>query len=97
MRHSQAVIQPSLFEGWSTVIEDAVSLQVPVIASGLKVNKEQLGKDGCYFEPHDFEALAAILKCHPERDLSKLYYPDYNKRIRKLQTFCMISLFLSHQ
>ena len=94
MRHSQAVIQPSLFEGWSTVIEDAVSLQVPVIASGLKVNKEQLGKDGCYFEPHDFEALAAILKCHPERDLSKLYYPDYNKRIREAANL-LYDIFIS--
>ena len=94
MRHSQAVIQPSLFEGWSTVIEDAVSLQVPVIASGLKVNKEQLGKDGCYFEPHDYEALAAILKCHPERDLSKLYYPDYNKRIREAANL-LYDIFIS--
>lgn len=94
MRHSQAVIQPSLFEGWSTVIEDAVSLQVPVIASGLKVNKEQLGKDGCYFEPHDFEALAAILKCHPERDLSKLYYPDYNTRIREAANL-LYDIFIS--
>lgn len=94
MRHSQAVIQPSLFEGWSTVIEDAVSLQVPVIASGLKVNKEQLGKDGCYFEPHDYEALAAILKCHPERDLSKLYYPDYNTRIREAANL-LYDIFIS--
>jgi glycosyltransferase involved in cell wall biosynthesis len=94
MRHSQAVIQPSLFEGWSTVIEDAVSSQVPVIASGLKVNKEQLGKDGCYFEPHDYEALAAILKCHPERDLSKLYYPDYNTRIREAANL-LYDIFIS--
>jgi glycosyltransferase involved in cell wall biosynthesis len=83
MRYSQAVIQPSLFEGWSTVIEDAISLQVPVIASSLKVNKEQLGKDGCFFEPHDHEALAAILRCHHERDLSRIYYPDYKIRIRE--------------
>ncbi len=46
MRHAQAVLQPSLFEGWSTVIEDARSLQVPVVASNLAVNMEQLGKDG---------------------------------------------------
>jgi glycosyltransferase involved in cell wall biosynthesis len=83
MRHSQAVIQPSLFEGWSTVIEDAKSLQVPVIASNLKVNVEQLGKDGCYFDPHDPEALGEILKCYPERDLSVLLYPDYSQRIRE--------------
>jgi len=27
MRHADAILQPSLFEGWSTVIEDAISLQ----------------------------------------------------------------------
>ena len=83
MRYSQAVIQPSLFEGWSTVIEDAKSLQVPVIASNLKVHIEQLGKDGCYFDPHDPEALGEILRCYPERDMNRLYYPDYSERIRE--------------
>ena len=43
MKNAIAIIQPSLFEGWSTVIEDARSLQVPVIASDLPVNIEQLG------------------------------------------------------
>ena len=51
MKYAQAVIQPSLFEGWSTVIEDAISLQVPVIASNLPVNIEQLGDRGVYFDP----------------------------------------------
>jgi glycosyltransferase involved in cell wall biosynthesis len=83
MRNSQAVIQPSLFEGWSTVIEDAKSLQVPVIASNLKVHIEQLGKDGCYFDPHDPEALGEILRCYPERDMNRLYYPNYSERIRE--------------
>jgi hypothetical protein len=36
MKNATAIMQPSLFEGWSTVIEDAKSLQVPVIASDLK-------------------------------------------------------------
>ena len=44
MKNAKAIIQPSLFEGWSTVIEDARSLQVPVIATDLPVNIEQLGR-----------------------------------------------------
>lgn len=83
MKYSQAVLQPSLFEGWSTVIEDAKSLQVPVVASNLKVNIEQLGGDGLYFEPHNYEELAAILECYPLRDITKEYYEDYNKRIKR--------------
>lgn len=41
-RHSTLVLQPSLFEGWSTVIEDAKALGRPVIASDIPVHREQL-------------------------------------------------------
>lgn len=82
MRHAQAVLQPSLFEGWSTVIEDARSLQVPVVASNLDVNIEQLGKHNTYFDPHNPDELATILKNYPERDMNELFYEGYPKRIR---------------
>lgn len=82
MKHSRAVIQPSLFEGWSTVIEDAISLQVPVIASSLPVNIEQLGPDGCYFEPNDYKALAEIISDFPGRVPGKMLYPEYHERIK---------------
>ncbi len=81
MKHSQAVIQPSLFEGWSTVIEDAISLQVPVIASSLPVNIEQLGPDGSYFEPEDYEALAGLLENFPGREPGKMLYQEYSERV----------------
>lgn len=61
MQGALAVIQPSLFEGWSTVIEDAKSLQVPVIASDLPVHEEQLGDSARYFPAQDSDALAACL------------------------------------
>jgi glycosyltransferase involved in cell wall biosynthesis len=83
MRHAQAVLQPSLFEGWSTVIEDARSLQVPVVASSLTVNKEQLGSDGVYFDPHKADELAAILKDYPERKLEDRFYKEYPDRVRE--------------
>lgn len=82
MKHSQAVLQPSLFEGWSTVIEDAISMQVPVAASTLPVNIEQLGPDGIYFDPHDDEKLADILYNFPERKLTDVFYEGYNERVR---------------
>ena len=83
MRHSQAVIQPSLFEGWSTVIEDAKSLQVPVIASDLKVNIEQLGDEGRYFSPHNPDELASILASYPARNLEDIFYMPYEKRVKE--------------
>jgi glycosyltransferase involved in cell wall biosynthesis len=83
MKHAQAVLQPSLFEGWSTVIEDAISLQVPVVASSLPVNIEQLGPDGRYFDPDDDKKLAEILSSFAIRNLNDTFYEDYNERIRK--------------
>lgn len=91
MKHSQAVLQPSLFEGWSTVIEDAISLQVPVIASSLPVNIEQLGPGGMYFDPYDDKQLADLICNLPERDPGKIIYTEYTTRIRNAaETFLAI-------
>jgi len=83
MKHAQAVLQPSLFEGWSTVIEDAKSLQLPVVAASLPVNIEQLGKTAAYFDPHDDKRLAEILYDYPERNLDDIFYALYDERIRE--------------
>lgn len=93
MRYSQAVIQPSLFEGWSTVIEDARSLQVPVIAANLKVNIEQLQETGNYFDPYNSDELVEILKDFPERDMEVKLYEEYEERVKKasetlMKIFC---------
>jgi len=83
IKHSQAVLQPSLFEGWSTVIEDARSLQVPVIASKIAVHIEQLGLHSTLFNPHDPGELAVILNNFPERNVNAIIYDDYNYRIKQ--------------
>ena len=52
MRHSLAVIQPSLFEGWSTVVEDARCLGKKMILSDFPVHLEQ-DPPGCVFFERD--------------------------------------------
>lgn len=42
LRAAAAVVQPSRFEGWSTVIEDAKALGRPIVASDFAVHQEQL-------------------------------------------------------
>ncbi|MGD9583396.1 MAG: glycosyltransferase family 4 protein [Lysobacterales bacterium] len=49
IRRSVAVMQPSWFEGWSTIIEDAKTLGKPVLASDLPVHHEQLGPLHAYY------------------------------------------------
>ncbi|MGE3477109.1 MAG: glycosyltransferase [Rhodospirillaceae bacterium] len=40
-QHAAAVVQPSRFEGWSTVVEDAKALGRPLFISDLPVHREQ--------------------------------------------------------
>ncbi len=61
MKHALAVLQPSLFEGWSTSIEDVKAMGQCVIASDLPVNREQIQQNVRFFEPLDAAQLAACL------------------------------------
>jgi len=93
LKNAQCIIQPSLFEGWSTVIEDAMSLQVPVIASNLKVNVEQLGENGNYFDPLDPDELSEKLSSQlNRRNSDEHHYPSYDERMSKAAN-SLISVF----
>jgi hypothetical protein len=61
MINSKAVIQPSLFEGWNTSVEDCKTLGVDVIASDIKVHREQLGKASLLFKKHSKEDLVNLV------------------------------------
>jgi hypothetical protein len=58
MRRSLAIIQPSFFEGWSTVLEDARVLNKTVLVSDIAVHREQSLSRSTYFSPHSPEDLA---------------------------------------
>lgn len=62
MKHAEAVIQPSRFEGWSTVIEDAKAMDQLVIASALPVHREQLKENGYFFDPLNAAELAGLMR-----------------------------------
>lgn len=61
MQGSQALINPSKFEGWSTVVEEAKATATPMILSDIAVHKEQCGNAAVYFRSDDAAALAAAL------------------------------------
>lgn len=61
MHASSALINPSLFEGWSTTVEEARSAGVPMILSDIPVHREQAGENAVYFDHSSPEALANIL------------------------------------
>ncbi len=62
MRSSVAMINPSLFEGWSTTVEEAKSLAARMVLSNLAVHREQTGSTAEFFDPNDPVAIAASLE-----------------------------------
>jgi glycosyltransferase involved in cell wall biosynthesis len=69
MKESIAIIQPSKFEGWSTVVEDAKALNKYIVLSNLAVHKEQIEYNASFFAPDNedtlSEILADLIKVHP--------------------------------
>ena len=62
MRGSLAVLQPSLCEGWSTVVEDARVMGKRMFLSDIDVHREQNPPESIYFDPLSAEELSAIIK-----------------------------------
>ena len=84
MKKAQAVIQPSLFEGWSTVVEDAKALNQTLIVSNLAVHKEQLENKAYYFMPNDYAELALKMIEVIDNPIDKLSFDlDYSENIKK--------------
>lgn len=61
MHHATAVLNPSLFEGWSTTVEEAKAQKKPMLLSSLSVHREQATERARFFAPEDASALAALL------------------------------------
>lgn len=83
MNNADCVIQPSLFEGWSTSIEDAKAMGQFIIASNLPVHHEQMKQNVLFFEPlNELQLSECFLKVQEEKRL-RLTATDYQKDILK--------------
>ncbi len=61
LRASIAVIQPSLFEGWSTIVEESHALGADMILSDLPVHREQKHPSAVFFDPSDSGELSRAM------------------------------------
>lgn len=61
MRGSAAVLNASLFEGWSTTVEEAKALGVPLVLSSLRVHREQAPAGTRFFDPESVLDMTAVL------------------------------------
>ena len=78
MSEAIAVIQPSFFEGWSTVVEDAKAMDQWVIASDLPVHREQLNINANFFAANDSTVLKELMtaKLQEKRKLTPINYKE---------------------
>ena len=61
VRRAVALVQPSLFEGWSAVVEDARTFGKRIYLSDLAVHREQDPPDAVFFDAHAPEQLADLI------------------------------------
>ena len=87
----KAMINPSLFEGWSTTVEEAKSLGKRIILSDIMVHKEQNPEGGLFFKKNEAKDLAdKMLQVWNEpieinKKLEKNAINNLNKRKYKLR------------
>ena len=87
MSEAIAVIQPSNFEGWGTVVEDAKSMNKYIILSDIEVHKEQCEDNFVFFDRTDEETLSDIIvNIIKKQPITKEV--DYNiNRLKFAETF----------
>lgn len=61
MKNAKFLVQPSLCEGWGTVLEDAKVLDKTVLLSDIPVHEEQKNAKCKLFDPHNPTALAELM------------------------------------
>ena len=89
IRQSIAVINPSLFEGWSTTVEESKSIGKQLILSDIEVHREQDPLHATFFESGNARQLADILKTKwnelipgPDLEMEKNARQQLGTRIR---------------
>lgn len=81
MKNSIAIIQPSLFEGWSTVVEDTKALGHYIVLSDIPLHREQIDTNCDFFDPNDPESLStAIIRTSQRLNIVE---EDYSSQIRE--------------
>jgi len=58
---SVSVLNPSLFEGRSSTVEEGIALKVPLILSNINIHKEQAGNKANFFQYNNYHSLAKVL------------------------------------
>jgi len=87
MRTCAALINPSFFEGWSSTVEEARVLGVPMLLSDIAVHREQMENAATYFNADNAECLAAKLReiasAGPPLTMDREPHAQSNEKVRR--------------
>lgn len=92
MQASTALLNPSLFEGWSTTVEEARAAGVPMVLSDLAVHREQAGDQATYFDRTSADSLAEALAAVRPLPLNERHARQAQARIdseRRVERFAV--------
>lgn len=81
LKNADFVIQPSLFEGWGTVLEDSRVLDKTLILSDIPVHREQMYDKCILFDPLDADDLLDKI----EKESLRTHISDENKGLLEMK------------
>ena len=80
MKASEIILQPSLFEGWGTTVEDAKVLNKTVLLSDIPVHHEQKNENCILFDPNNPEELSDLILA----EITKEHNSDLDRGIKDM-------------
>ncbi|MEN9327557.1 MAG: hypothetical protein RI947_365 [Candidatus Parcubacteria bacterium] len=78
-KNAEALVHPSLSEGFGLPLVEAAYFDLPVIASNIPVFRELLGNQYLRFDPHDSASITKTMNQH----LHKPLHPSYDEILKK--------------
>lgn len=85
IKSSIAVVQPSLFEGWGTLVEDAKTIGKHIILSDISVHKEQKNDKCKFFDRNNADELAVIMM--EKLEFAKIYAKEYQYDVSRAEQY----------
>lgn len=82
MDNAISIIQPSLLEGWSTLVEECKALNQFIIISDLKIHREQINNNCMFFDPYNPNKLAECMEIILQNEKTLVNF-DYTQNIKE--------------
>lgn len=90
MQASTAVINPSLFEGWSSTVEECKTSGRPMLLSDIPVHHEQY-EEASFFDPQDAASLADLMRTYcTGKSLDSVRIDRYENVEERSRNFALI-------